>query len=89
MSDFAAMPGGALVERGLAELGRGRATIESLLVSTASTRLKELGVEVPGRPDDAEERLWSLLQEQFGDAAHARLNSLRRELVSFQHACAN
>lgn len=82
------MPGGALVERGLRDLASGTISVESLLLSTASQRLTALGVRVR-RLANAEDQLWALLSELYGEAAHTRLNSLRRELVSFQHACVN
>jgi hypothetical protein len=85
---YSALPGGALVERGLDDLANGAVTVESLLVSTASTRLAALGVRLPQRLENPEDTLWALLVERHGDAAHSRLNSLRRELVSFQHSCA-
>jgi hypothetical protein len=89
MSRYAALPGGALVERGLRDLASGEVSVESLLLSTASERLTALGIHGVRPSVNAEDRLWALLNEQYGDGAHARLNSLRRELVSFQHSCVN
>ena len=43
---IAALPGGDLVARGLADQRSGRETVESLLVEIGAPRLRRLGFEV-------------------------------------------
>ncbi len=85
----AELPGGDLVERGLRDLARGHETVESLLVSIAAPRLAALGISVPAAFPDAELRLYRILSEQHGRAAHARYNALVRRIVSYQRARAS
>jgi hypothetical protein len=86
-----ALPGGDLVEQGLADLARGEASAAALLVSIGAQRLAAAGVEVPRPLPDPEHRLYALLAEEDPDTAHARYNALVRRLVSFERAaeCAN
>jgi hypothetical protein len=86
--DWDALPGGALVRRGVEDLDRGEVTDASLLVSLAATRLRSLGVELHDPTSDADHRLWELLAEDDVDGAHGRMNALVRELVSFERALA-
>jgi hypothetical protein len=88
-ADFASlgMPGGELVDAGLADLAAGVTSRESLLVSLARTRLRREGVPVGRVEPDAERRLYELLVESGGGLAHARYNALRRRLVSFANMC--
>lgn len=90
MAEFAQLPGAELVERGLADLGRGELTAEALLVAIGAPRLRDLGVPVPAiAVDQPEHRLYALLTTQYGaDAAHSRYNALIRRLVSFERAAA-
>lgn len=81
------LPGGDLVDRGLADLASGEATVESLLVSLAAPRLRREGVPVPVPIDEPENRLYAIVSEQAGALAHARYNALRRRIVSFADAC--
>lgn len=81
------LPGGELVDRGLADLASGRATVESLAVSLAAPRLRREGVPVPTPLDDPERRLFRRLSRTEGDLAHARYNAFLRQLVSFADAC--
>jgi len=85
------LPGADLVETGLRDLATGRESIESFLVSMSAPRLRALGVDVPAPFENAELRLYRLLAEQHGAAAHGRYNALVRRIVSFQRAaaCAN
>jgi hypothetical protein len=84
-----ALPGSELVEKGLEDLRARRETVEALLVSLATTRLRGLGFSVPNiLSDRPEERLYHLLALRDGDAAHASYNALVRRLVSFENACA-
>lgn len=82
------LPGAELVTEGVADLAAGRESIAALLVSIGGPRLRLLGVAVPATIDRAEERLYSLLAQEHGDAAHSRYNALVRQLVSFQRAAA-
>lgn len=87
--DFASLglPGGALIDAGLADLAAGVTSAESLVVSLAAPRLRREGVPLTNVEPDPEERLYELLQETEGDLAHARYNALRSEVVSFANAC--
>jgi hypothetical protein len=83
--DLTALPGNELVVKGLADLAAGRESVESLLVQISSTRLRQLGLDVPAATDP-DLRLYALLQETHGDGAHSHYNALVRQLVSFQRA---
>lgn len=80
------LPGADLVARGVRDLASGRCTVEALLVSRASTRLRSCGVPIAGPLPDADRRLYELLAESEGTGAHAAYNALTRRLVSFMHA---
>jgi hypothetical protein len=83
------LPGAELIDKGLADLARNQETIESLLVSIGSPKLKSLGVEVgPETFTDPEHRLYALLSREHGDGAHGRYNALVRLLVSYERALA-
>jgi hypothetical protein len=82
----ASLPGGELVEKGLSDLAKGMETVESLLVSIGSPRLRRLGFDVASPVADAEERLYLLLARDDPDGAHSRYNALVRRLVSFERA---
>lgn len=79
---MAALPGAELVDRGLADLGAGRRSVEAMLVARATNRLRGLGVEVPpiGVADPGAE-LYRLL-----DGDHGRYNALSRRLLSYLNA---
>jgi hypothetical protein len=81
-------PGADLVERGLRDLDAQVESIEALLVSIGAPRLRQLGVPVEHPIPEPEDRLYRLLQDRHGDAAHSRYNALVRRLVSFERACA-
>src|SRR5262245_37381371 len=66
------LPGGFLVDAGLADLAAGRVTVESLLVSLAAPRLRREGVPVGPVQADPEQRLYELLCRTEGDLAHSR-----------------
>lgn len=81
------LPGAELIEQGLADLGRGEETIESLLVSIGAPRLRDIGLPVPDNIwDHPEHRLYELMEAGEPDAAHSRYNALIRRLVSFERA---
>ncbi|MDP2957460.1 MAG: hypothetical protein Q8N53_13635 [Longimicrobiales bacterium] len=81
------LPGGEVVDAGLADLAAERVTTESLAVSVAAPRLRREGVPIGPALEDPERRLFRLLQDTEGDLAHARYNAWLRQLVSFADAC--
>jgi hypothetical protein len=81
------LPGGELVDAGLADLAGGVASPEALVVSLAAPRLRREGVPVQAVESDPENRLYAGLVETEGDLAHARYNALRQQIVSFANAC--
>lgn len=80
------LPGQDLVDAGVAHLREGRVTVEALLVSVGSRRLRAAGVDVPEPFAGAEIRLYELLRREHGDDAYGRYNALIRRLVSFERA---
>jgi hypothetical protein len=82
------LPGGQLIDKGLADLARNEETIESLLVSIGSPRLRALGVTLGPVFDNPEHRLYFLLGREHGDNAHGQYNALVRLLVSYERALA-
>lgn len=88
---FQRLPGGDLIEQGLADLRSGVVSIASLLVQVGSPKLKRLGfeVEVPAihsAADFPEHRLYEMLARDSSDAAHGRYNALLNRLTSFTRA---
>lgn len=81
------LPGGDIVDAGLADLAAERATPESLAVSLAAPRLRREGVPVSAPLPDPERRLFELLSRTEGDLAHARYNAYLRRMASFADAC--
>ncbi|HEX5133123.1 MAG TPA: hypothetical protein VFX92_11645 [Candidatus Krumholzibacteria bacterium] len=87
---FAALglPGGEVIDAGLAALAAGEESVESLLVSLAAPRLKREGVPLPlGVIADADVRLYRLLEAKNGELAHARYLACLRQVASFADAC--
>ena len=83
------LPGAEMIDKGLLDLERNEETIESLLVSIGSPKLRSLGVEVGDATfDEPEHRLYALLSRQHGDNAHGQYNALVRLLVSYERALA-
>lgn len=83
------LPGGEIVDAGLADLAAGRETVASLLVSEAAPRLRREGVPVPRRLlPDARERLYRELERRSAGLAHARFTAHLRQVASFADACA-
>ena len=81
------LPGGDLIDAGLADLAEGVTTNESLLVSLAAPRLRREGVPLGIVEPDPEQRLYDRLEQSEGDLAHARYVAPRRRVVSFADAC--
>jgi hypothetical protein len=91
MTDFAtleSLPAADLIERGAADLDAGRESVESLLVSIGAPRLRSVGIELSTPITSPEHKLYALLAEEKGGAAHSAYNSLIRRLVSFERAAA-
>ncbi len=80
------LPGAEIVDPGLSDLDRGAVTVNSLLVSIAATRLRAAGLPVGEPLPDPENQLYTLLARDHGDAAHARMSSRVRRLVSSERA---
>jgi hypothetical protein len=80
------LPGGDLVNEGLADLAAGRETESALLVALAAPRLTALGIQVPpGGGARPSHRLYELISSQ-SDGAHSRYNALLARMVSFVRA---
>ncbi|HEX3041851.1 MAG TPA: hypothetical protein VHP56_07170 [Solirubrobacterales bacterium] len=91
MTDFErleALPAAPLIEQGVADLDAGRESAAALLVSIGEPRLRSVGIAVPTPIASPEHKLYALLADEKGDAAHSAYNSLIRRLVSFEHAAA-
>ena len=88
-SDFKSLglPGGDLVDAGLADLAEAKTTRESLAVSLAAPRLRREGVPITLSESDPERRLYELLAETEGDLAHVRYGAHLKRLVSFADSC--
>ena len=82
------LPGHQLIDEGLADLRRSHQSIPSLLVSIGAPRLRRLGIDVPAAFPEPEHRLYEMLADRSGNAAHSRYNALIRRLVSFERALA-
>lgn len=87
-SPASSLPGADLIERGVRDLEEGVTSVEALLVSIGAPRLGRLGFRAARPIPMAEHRLYMLLVERHGDAAHSRYNALVRRLVSFERAAA-
>jgi len=82
------LPGGELVDVGLADLAAGRETVASLVVSEAAPRLRREGVPVPRiAVSDAAARLYRALDREGSVLAHARFSAHLRQVASFADAC--
>lgn len=88
-SSFAALglPGGDIVDTGLAHLAAGTISPESLVVSLAAPRLRREGVPIGSVQADPEDRLYELLSHTTGDLAHARYAAYLQQIASFADAC--
>ena len=81
------LPGGEIVDAGLADLATGTVSEESLAVSIATPRLRREGVPLGRTDPDPEDRLYGLLSQRSGDLAHARYNAYLSQISSFANAC--
>ena len=84
--EFSCLPGGDLVAKGLEDLAASKETVEALLVSIATPRLRQRGVLVSNPLPDPERRLYQRLAQEDPDSAHSRYNALLRRLTSFESA---
>ena len=93
--DVTGLPGGDLIERGLADLTAGRESDAAWLVLIGAPRLRRLGLTVPPAPagwwtdgldHSPEHKLYARLAAADSDTAHSRYNALIRTLVSFERA---
>jgi len=83
------LPGGEVIDAGLAALAAGEESIESLLVSLAAPRLRREGVPLTHDVlPDADVRLYRLLERTDPKMAHARYLAYLRQVASFADACA-
>lgn len=80
------LPGGDLIDHGLADLAAGRDSIPALLVSIGAPRLRRLGFTVELPLAEPERRLYERLASHEFETAHSRYNALVRRLVSFERA---
>jgi len=85
--DLTALPGGDLVEQGIADLAHGVESMLALLVAIGAPRLRRLGLPIPESTfPQPEHRLYERLAVEDSDSAHSRYNALVRRLVSFENA---
>jgi hypothetical protein len=85
--NLAALPGGDLVQEGIADLSRGVESVPALLVSIGAPRLRRIGLPLPEWViPSPEHRLYEVLSRTDPDSAHSRYNALIRRLVSFENA---
>ena len=91
LPDLDSLPGARLVQSGVTDLEAGRESAEALLVSIGAPRLRSVGIELSSPIASPEHKLYLLLMQTKGDAAHSAYNALIRRLVSFERAaaCAN
>lgn len=82
------LPGYDLVKPGIGDLAAGRESVPALLVSIGYPRLVMLGLDLSQPHRDPEMRLYLILRDTYGDAAHSHYNALIRRLVSFERALA-
>jgi len=85
MPDLEGLPGTERVQRGLADLRRGRRSVEALWLAAAAIRLRSLGLPIPASPQLPEEPeidLYRALGEESDDPYY-RYNALLAELDSF------
>jgi hypothetical protein len=84
--EFEHLPGGDLVAKGLQDLASSSVTVESLLLSIAAPRLRDLGVPVAKPLPNPEHQLYERLAREDPDSAHSRYNALLRRLTGFESA---
>ena len=89
MKEISTLPGGELVQRGLADYAAGLVTQASCLVAIGWPRLERAGLAMPSLArasfPQPEIQLYQLLGGEPGDA-YSRYNSLLRRLISFEQS---
>ena len=81
------LPGGEIVDAGLADLADGKVSAESLAVSIAMPRLRREGVPQSPTHADPEDGLYRLLSQRPDNLAHARYSAYLGQMSSFANAC--
>ncbi len=81
------LPGGDIVDAGLADLALGKITVESLVVSVAAPRLRREGIPVGQVQAEPEDRLYELLSRTEGELAYARYRAHLQQISSFADGC--
>jgi hypothetical protein len=82
------LPGGEIIDRGIADALAGIDSPEALLLAVAAPRLRREGVSLPrSLADDPESRLYRALSEASPGLAHARYLAYLRQATSFADAC--
>ena len=81
------LPGGDIVDAGLAHLAEGIVSPESLVVSLAAPRLRREGVPIGRVHIDPEDRLYELLSRTTAGLTHARYVAYLEQVASFADAC--
>lgn len=81
------LPGGDIVDTGLAHLADGTVSPESLVVSLAAPRLRREGVPIGTVHSDPEDRLYDLLSRTAAELAHARYAAYLEQVASFADSC--
>ncbi len=77
------------IEKGLRELNgkrKPKETLETLLVSIGSPKLRSLGLCIKKTISNPEHKLYDELAKKHGDNAHSAYNALIRLLVSYERA---
>ncbi len=84
-----ALPGAGIIQEGLWDLAARQQTAYALLVSIGASRLRKAGLEVDSPLPSPEDRLYRMLAQRHGNAAHSQYNALIRLLVSFERSLAS
>lgn len=83
------LPGADLIAAGIEALKRGEPTVEALLVTVGSSRMRVAGLDIPPPPPlehTPEIELYLAIGRAHPRDAHSRYNALIRRLVSFERA---
>ena len=82
------LPGAEIVLPGLADLAAGRGSVNAGAVQAAAPRLRQAGLDAPGRTDGvvAAHDLYRRLGEELGDGGHSRYNATLARVAGFARA---
>ncbi len=87
LQSIESLPGGYLIQQGIADITARRDSPDALLVMIGAPRLRRLGFDIPETAtSDPEITLYERLAESDSDSAHSRYNAMIRLLVSFERA---